>query len=140
MSTERNTNEKIDRKSLFSTLWIFLAVNYIYCDHLSLMEPGVLSGLLQGQIGSVQVNQFFLLAAALIVGIPFIMIVLSRVLNHRLNRWVNIIAGLIMVVIQIGTLNMGTGPSLVYLFYSTIEVITNLVIIFLAWKWRNPEE
>jgi predicted tellurium resistance membrane protein TerC len=139
MSTERNINEKMDRKSLFSTLWIFLAVNYIYCDHLGLMEPGVVSGLMAGQIGSIPITQIFLLAAALIIGIPFMMIVLSRVLKHRINRWVNMIAGLIMIIIQIGTLNVGTAPSLVYYFYSTIEVITNLVIIILAWRWHNPE-
>jgi len=70
--------------------------------------------------------------------IPFMMIVLSRVLKYGANRWTNIIAGAIMIAIQAGTMGMGTAPSLVYLFYSAIEITCNLVIIWLAWMWRNP--
>ena len=128
-----------DMKGVLSTLWIYLAVNYIYCDHLGLMEPEVFQGLATGHIGSTQVNQDFLLAAAVMMQIPFMMIVLSKVLKYGANRWTNIIAGAIMIAIQVGTMGMGTAPSLVYLFYSAIEITCNLVIIWLAWMWRNPE-
>ena len=128
-----------DMNGVLSTLWIYLAVNYIYCDHLGLMEPEVFRGLATGHIGSTQVNQGFLLAAALIMQIPFMMIVLSRVLKYGINRWTNIIAGAIMIAIQLGSMGMGTAPSLVYLFYSAIEITCNFVIILIAWKWRNPE-
>jgi hypothetical protein len=129
-----------DRKNILSTLWIYLSVNYIYCDHLGIMDPGVIKGLLAGQIGSIEVTQVFLLAAAIMMQIPFLMIVLSRVLKYRLNRWVNIIAGILMIVIQIGTMGSGSAPTLVYLFYSVIEVVCNFLIVWLAWKWRKPEE
>ncbi len=46
------------------------------------------------------------------------MIVLARVLKYRVNRWVNIIAGVLMVVIQVGSMGFGTPPTLVYLCYS----------------------
>lgn len=139
MNTVKIPNFLEDKKSLLSALWIFLAVNYIYCDHLGLMEPGNINDLLAGHIGSVQITQLFLLSAAIILEIPFIMIVLSRVLKYRVNRWVNIGVGVIMVIIQIGTMGVGTPPTLVYLFYSTIEIVCNLLIVWLAWKWRNPE-
>jgi hypothetical protein len=139
MNAIRKFTATHDMKGVLSTLWIYLAVNYIYCDHLGLMEPEVFQGLATGHIGSVQVNQQFLLAAALMMQIPFMMIVLSRVLKYGVNRWTNIIAGAIMVAIQIGTMGMGTGSSPVYLFYSAIEITCNIVIIGLAWMWRNPE-
>jgi hypothetical protein len=139
MNTVTKTNMLGDKKSLLSTLWIFLAANYIYCDHLSYMEPGVVNGLMTGHIGSIQVTQGFLLSAALIIEIPIMMIVLSKVLKYRVNRWVNIIAGILMVVIQVGSMGFGTSPSLVYVCYSTIEVVVNLLIVWLALKWRNPE-
>jgi hypothetical protein len=128
-----------DMKGVLSTLWIYLAVNYMYCDHLGLMEPDVFQGLATGRIGSVQVNQEFLLAAAVMMQIPFMMIVLSKVLKYGVNRWINIITGAIMIAIQFGSMGMGTAPSPVYLFYSAIEITCTLVIIWMAWMWRNPE-
>jgi hypothetical protein len=139
MNTVIRTNMLQDKKSLLSTLWIFLAANYIYCDHLSLLEPGAVNGLMAGQIGSIQITQGFLLSAALIIEIPILMIVLSRVLKYRVNRWVNIIAGVLLVLIQVGSMGFGTPPTLVYLTYSILEVVVNLLIVWLALKWRNPE-
>ena len=139
MNTVIRTNLLEDKRSLLSALWIFLAANYIYCDHLSLLEPGAVNGLMAGQIGSIQITQGFLLSAALIIEIPILMIVLARVLKYRVNRWVNIIAGVLMVVIQVGSMGFGTPPTLVYLCYSILEVVVNLLIVWLALKWRNPE-
>ena len=139
MNAIKKINGVQDIKVVLSALWIYLTANYIYCDHLGIMEPEVFQGLATGHIGSVQVNQQFLLAAALMMQIPFMMIVLSKVLKYGINRWINIIAGAIMIAIQIGSMGMGTGPSLVYLFYSAIEITCNIVIIWLAWMWRNPE-
>ena len=96
--------------------------------------------LLTGHIGTIQVTPQFLLVAAFLLEIPFAMIVLSRVLKYGANRWANIIAGLLMTVVQIGTMAMGTAPSPSYLFYSAIEVACNLFIAWYAWKWRNSGE
>jgi len=139
MDTVKRTNTKADMKGIFSTLWIFLSVNYIYCDHLGLMEPEVFQGLMTGHIGAIQITQGFLLASAILLEIPFVMIVLSRVLKYRANRWANIIAGAIMAFVQIGTMGMGTSSSLAYIFYSVIEIVCNLLIVWLAWKWHKPE-
>src|SRR5512138_2028567 len=135
-----NTNNKVataeDVKTILSALWVFLSVNYIYCDHLGFMEPGTVKGLLAGQIGSVQITQEFLLGAAILLEIPFAMIVLSQVLKHGVNRWANIIAAAVLIVVQLGTMGMGTAPSPVYLFYSAIEIACNLIVIWLAWRWN----
>ena len=139
-----NTNQKPagmqDRKAILSTLWIFLSVNYIYCDHLENMQPGVIKELLTGHIGTIQVTPQFLLAAAFLLEIPFVMIVLSRVLKYGANRWANIIAGILMTVVQIGTMWMGTASSPSYLFYSAVEIACNLFIVWYAWKWVKQEE
>jgi hypothetical protein len=139
MNTIKKTVDVQDKKAVLSTLWIFLAANYIYCDVLSHMEPAVIRELIAGTLGSIQVTQVFLLSAAILLEIPFAMIILSRVLPHRANRWANIGAGAIMAVVQVGTMGMGTPPTLHYLFYSAIEVACNLFIAWYAWKWRNPE-
>lgn len=140
MNKNIKTFEIHDRKAILSTLWIFLTANYIYCDVLAHMESTTLRELITGTIGSIQVTQGFLLTAAIMMEIPFAMILLARVLPYRASRWANIIAGAMMVVIQVGTMGMGTAPTLYYLFYSAIEIACALFIVWYAWKWTNPED
>ena len=140
MNTSATPTKKIDAKVLLSTLWIFLAVNYIYRDILSNMEAGTLQGYLAGNIGEITITQGFLLAGAIMMEIPFAMIVLSRILKGAANRWANIIAGILMVVIEVGTMGIGTSPTMHYLFYSAIVIPCNLFIVGFAWMWRNVED
>ena len=139
MNTNSKPAETKDRRAILSTLWIFLVANYIYCDVFSHMVPAAIKELITGTIGSIQVTQGFLLTAAIMMEIPIAMIILSRVLKYRANSWANIIAGAIMAAIQVGTMGMGTPPTLHYLFYSAIEIACNLFIVWYAWKWTNPE-
>jgi hypothetical protein len=139
MNTSANSIKKIDTKVLFSALWIFLAVNYIYRDILSNMEPGVLQGYMAGKVGEITITQGFLLAGALMMEIPFVMIILSQVLKGAANRWANIIAAILMIVIEVGTMGLGTAPTLHYLFYSLIVIASNLFIIWIAWKRYNSD-
>jgi hypothetical protein len=139
MNTSGSAIKKMDPKVLLSTLWIFLSVNYIYRDILSNMEPGALQGYLAGKVGGITITQGFLLAGALMMEIPFAMLLLSRVLKGAANRWANIIAAILMIVIEVGTMGFGTAPTLHYLFYSAIVIACNLFIVWFAWKRRNPE-
>lgn len=139
MNTIIKTAKK-NTKIILILLWVFYSLNFIYCDVLSSLEPGVLAEHMSGYTGggTVKITDGFLLGTAAMFEIPFLMIVLSWVLKYRANRWANIIAGTIFVVAQIGSLFLGT-PSPVYIFYTTIEVAGLLLIVWNAWKWRNPE-
>lgn len=139
MNTSGNSIKQIDARILFSALWIFLAVNYIYRDILTNMEPGTLQGYLAGKVGEIIITPGFLLAGALMMEIPFAMIFLSRVLKGAANRWANIIAAILMVVIEVGTMGFGTTPTLHYLFYSAIVIGCNLFIVWFAWRRFTPE-
>jgi hypothetical protein len=139
MNTNENSSALKTRKMILSTLWIFIMFNYLYCDLISNMESSVLKGYLEGHVGSIQVNQEFMLGAALLMEIPIVMILLSRILKYRANRWANIIAGTFMTVVQISSFSFGTPPTLHYIFYSVIEVACAAFIVWFAWRWRNPE-
>ena len=134
------TNTWGDVKGKLTILWIFLTVNYIFCDVLSNMEPEFFKALMTGGQGAgLQINQRFLLASAVLMEIPMVMIVLSWVLKYRANRWANIIVGMIMAAVQVLSLFTGTPPTLHYIFYSIIEIGCTLFIVWYAWKWRNDE-
>jgi hypothetical protein len=123
-----------DMKVKLSTLWLFAVLNYVYCDVVTLMNPAYVNGLVAGNAGGIQVTPGFLLEAGILVEIPIAMVLLSRVLGHRGNRWANIVAGSIMTVVQAASLFLAT-PGLYYVFFSIIEITATLVIVWYAWKW-----
>jgi len=127
----------MDIKAKLSLLWIFVTVNYIFCDVFTLMYPEGLKQIMSGTVGSVELTQGFLLMFAVIMEIPMVMIVLSRVLKYRPNRLANIAAGMILTLIQAWSLFVDV-PTLHYVFFSVIEISTTLLIVWLAWKWSKP--
>ena len=135
--TEQKTNE-IDMKVKLSTLWIFVMFNYIYADILTLMDPAVLKEIVTGTVGGLEMTQGFLLGAAILMETAIVMVVLSRVLKYRANRWANIISGIIHTAAVFLSLFVGT-PAMYYTFFATIEIACTLLIVWYAWKWVNPE-
>ena len=101
----------MDMKSKLSTLWIFAALNYLYCDVVGLMDRGLLRQFLTGEVDGIPMTQGFLLGAAILVEIPIAMVLLSRFLTYRANRWANIAAGSVMTVVQFLTLFLGTSTT-----------------------------
>ncbi|TLX45525.1 hypothetical protein C1E24_18475 [Pseudoalteromonas phenolica] len=125
------------RQHLLSLLWIFITVNYIYCDVFTLHLAPYLEAFLAGQVGSISITEEFLLIFAFIMQIPMIMILLSRMLAFTLNKYANLLAGIITTSIQAFTVTM--GGSLHYLFFSFFEICAGIFIIYLAATWKKNE-
>jgi hypothetical protein len=125
-----------NRKSLLSLLWIFLTVNYIFCDVMTLHLASYLKAFLSGDVGGMKITEEFLLVFAIILQIPMIMIILSRSLTFTLNKYLNIVAGIITTSVQGFTVIMG-GNTLHYMFFSFFEICTGLFIIYLAVTWKQ---
>jgi hypothetical protein len=134
MNTQIETDKSNDRRPILSTLWIFVTLNYLYCDVMSLMDPPILKQYLSGTVNRMSINGSFLLGAAILMEIPIGMVILSRVLRHKANRLSNIIAGFIMTIVQTLTMFMGM-PAPYYIFCGTIEILTTAFIVWYAWKW-----
>jgi hypothetical protein len=132
-----STNQKIDAKVLLSTLWIFVTLNYLYCDVVTLMDFTQLKQILLGKAGSMDISQSFLLGSAILMEIPIAMVILSRLLKYKPNKIANIIAGSVMTLVQISSLFVGTQPTKYYVFFSVIEIGCTAFIVGYALKWRN---
>ena len=126
----------MDKKVLLSTLWIFLVVNFIFCDVFTLMHSEDLKNLLSGSIDGMQITQEFLLGFAIVMEVSMAMILISRFLNRKYNRILNLIFGALLAVVQIGSLTVGS-ITLHYGFFSVIEIVTCISIVWVAWKWKN---
>jgi hypothetical protein len=127
----------LDMNVKLSTLWITASLSYLYCDVMSLMDPELLRQYLKGNVNGLAFTPGFLLGAAILISIPITMVLLSRVLSYRANRWTNITAATFMTVVQSLTLFMGV-PALYYLYLSIIEIACTVLIVGYAWKWRKP--
>ena len=117
-----------DVKVRLSTLWVFMLLNYLYCDVLTGFDPTVPRDM----------SRDALLAASFLMEIPIAMVLLSRMLRYRPNRWSNIIAGAFMAVVQVSTLFVGSGPTAYYVFFSAVEIACLLFIVWTAWRWAEP--
>jgi hypothetical protein len=69
--------------------------------------------------------------------IPAVMVFLSLTLKAKVNRWVNIILGVLYTVVNISNFIGETWAF--YLFFCVVEIVLTSLIIGYAWTWRNPE-
>jgi hypothetical protein len=128
----------MNKKMLLSTIWVFVVLNYLYCDVVSLMDSNLLKQYLSGTVNGMEFTQGTLLAAGILMEISISMVLLSRVLPHNTNRWANIIAGVITTAVQAMSLFAG-APAMYYLFFSIIEIVSTAAVVWLAWTWREQE-
>jgi hypothetical protein len=122
-------------KTRLSTLWIFAMLNYLYADIVTLMDPEARKIIQSGSVGPLQINQGFLLGAAILMETAIAMVLLSRVLKYRANRWANVIAGIIHTAAMSLSLLTST-PAPYYIFFAAMEIPCTLFIIWLALRWK----
>jgi Family of unknown function (DUF6326) len=126
------TTTGIDPKIKLSLLWIFVLLNMAYADILSLMDP---TSAIREVMGGAPLPSGGLVLGAIIMETAIVMVILSWVLNYKVNRWVTIIIGAINIF---GVVTGGHGPY--YVFFATVEVACMLLIIWFAWKWKPAVE
>ena len=130
MNSNNKTPKMQDMKVRLSALWLFAMLTYTYGDVVTLMDPV--------KHGSIPMTEGFLLGGSIFMMIPITMVLLSRILNYRASRRASIIAGIIMTATLPVTLFVAV-PTSYYVFFTVIEIICTALIVWYAWKWRNPE-
>lgn len=130
MNTIKKTTDGQDTKGKLSALWLFAMLTYTYGDVVTLMDPV--------KHGSIQLTEGFLLGGSIFMMIPITMVLLSRLLKYKASRLASIIAGTIMTAALTATLFVAV-PTMYYAFFTVIEIASTAVIVWYAWKWRNPE-
>ena len=98
-------------------------------------RPGFLEEIMTGIVNGVQITEELMLLGGIMAEVPISMVLLSRVLKYRVNRWANIIAGAITIAMII---NNGV-KDLDDIFFATIEIVALTLIVWCAWKWRRQK-
>jgi hypothetical protein len=133
--TKMNSIKKIDTKALLSTLWIVVMLNMLKADILSLFIPGAAEEVARTSASAGASIPQLMLVGAIMGQLGIAMIVLSRVLKYGVNRWANIVVGVITIAYIWG--GMASYPH--YIFIATVETLCLLLIVWIALKWRNVE-
>ena len=114
------------RKQILQTIWIFILVNMLYADVLSLMDPASpIRSIMQGE----PVPAGGLIAGAVLMETAIMMIILSRVLSFKLNR----IVTSIVCVINMAAVATG-GHGTYYIFFAVVEIIAMLAVLIISWR------
>ena len=138
MESNRDMTEA-ERKTVLSTMWIFVLLNMVYADILGMLRPGYLEFL---DRMSQQLSGGAVLLFAVLMEVVIVMVPLSKILNRRANRWTHFAAVPLSILWVVGPSLMptlGDTTPLSYVFFATIEVATMLTILWFVWRWPKPD-
>ena len=124
---------KFSTRTILMGLWITLMLLYIYCDIYSFFRPNHINEINDGFMGPFQINQISLVIAAMMMAIPALMIVANLFIRLVIIKWINIIAGIVYTLVNIGNIMGETWAY--YLTYGVIEIMITVLIIINSIKW-----
>jgi hypothetical protein len=128
---------KINVKLKLSALWASVMFLYIYGDYFGLYAPGTVKSMLAGKMPPFgDATQGVLIGTSTMMAIPSFMIFLSVALKANVNRWVNIIFGVVYTLIIIMTAS-GSWPF--FIFLAVLEVALTGLVVWYAWTWPRLE-
>ncbi|UCD62168.1 MAG: hypothetical protein JSV59_06290 [Flavobacteriaceae bacterium] len=127
----------VNIKIKLAALWTSVTFLYIYGDYFELYAPGKVDSLISGENNLS--SPTLLLIASIILAIPSLMIFLSLILKPNLNKWLNIVFGLLftLMMLLIAVTSITPWYSF-YVFYAILESILTATIVWYAFKW--PKE
>ncbi len=136
IATKKSTemaDVQINVKLKLATLWVALMFLYVYADILSFYRPGHIEEITAGMMGPFPVTQAGLLSAAILMAIPSVMVFLSLALPAGVNRWTNLLCGVLYTLVNISNL---IGESWAYYITTgVVEIVLTLLIMGYAWQW-----
>jgi hypothetical protein len=139
-SSVTNTSDfedlKVNIKIKLSALWASVTFLYIYGDYFELYVPNKVQGIINGN--SMLDNPVKLFAASVLLVVPSLMVCLSVILKTKINRRLNLIAGIfftaIMLLIAVTSISEWRA---FYVFYAIVESMLTSIIVWYAWRWTK---
>jgi hypothetical protein len=121
-----------------SVLWIFMGFTSLALLTLNTYDPNSTKGLIPG----LQITPQVLLGAAIMFLTPFVMAFVCLILRDSLNRWANIIVGLVFAIFQFSGVAYGLSRLAISDAYlelmQTAVFVAPALIVWYAYRW--PKE
>ena len=119
-------------KVKLAALWTSAMFCYVYGDFVGLFKPGKLQMMIAGRMPLGEVSQGVLIGMAVVMAIPSVMVFLSLVMSPRINRWTNIVFGVLYTAIMLLAIRRAWY---FYTLFGWIEIILTALIVWYAWTW-----
>jgi hypothetical protein len=138
MKMDRSATHTLDAIQIkLSALWISRMLVGFLGDVLRFLEPGMMAKIIGGDIDGMQMTDGMLLAAAIIMLLPILMVFLSLTMRYKANRLANIILAVFLFVFDLIGLPGYTSP------YATVLILVgmgfNALTVWYAWRWQKTD-
>ena len=128
-----------DVKIKIAMLWLVFFCVMILTPTLELYLPGFIEDIIAGESGGEPITAEVILLLAIITLIPPIMAVLSITLKDSINRWANIIGGIVFAGLSLMTPIEYLPEQDAYyaglILVGIVEFVVAALIVWYAWKW-----
>jgi hypothetical protein len=146
-TSQSNSNKKLsqlnddffekNRRNIYSSMWAFASLNYLYCDLVAFMDKDLHTQYHTGVVDGTNLTPQFLTGAAVMMQIAIANVFLPQVIkNDRTLKWVQVASGITMTLIQSATLFVGK-PTPYYATFSALEIGATTFITINALKWKT---
>lgn len=131
-------------KARLSVLWVVMAVGTVSAMFLSLLMPGVIEGIMAGEMEGMELSEWMMAVYALFFIIPIALAILSLTLKGSANRWLNFIFGIIWVIwfiVEIFGHATAAEPVPIAMWLMIIAgIVISACIVYFAWKLPKQQE
>ncbi|NMH88699.1 DUF6326 family protein [Flavivirga algicola] len=120
-------------RTKLSFLWVYVLMNIIIKDIHDLFRPGLLKEMQNGIVNGNTITEELMLIGGILLELPILMIVLSQLLPYKSNKWLNVCAANLSILI----LFMNPPNDLddgFFLIMTTVGLIAITVFAFKYYK------
>lgn len=124
-------------KTRIAILWMIEAVGMSVYMFLLFLKPGIVQGIMAGNLGDMRITQGLGFFFGIFWWIPFVMAFLSLTLKDTVNQWTNLVMGILIAAFcVIGLIESAIKgfPAAIPVDYF-IGVLGGALIAWYAWKW-----
>jgi hypothetical protein len=118
-----------DVRLILSALWVATMLTYLLGDVLRIFSGDFVAG----EISGMKASQGMWMAAAILMLIPIVMVFLSLTLPYPINRWVNIIAAVLLFGVNL--IGVPGYPGAYDKFLIVVSLGFNVLTVWYAWNW-----
>jgi uncharacterized protein DUF6326 len=133
---EDRGDRKFRMTTNLSALRIAVMLRSVYGNHFGSSIPGRSRATLAGKPRPFRTMQGVIVAAALVMALPAIMVFLSLLIEPWLKRWSNVALGILYALIMLTM--MLPGGWMVYLVLGAVEIALTVLILSPASNWSRP--
>ena len=130
-----------DWKIKSSVLWLVFGFASIWSHMSELSLPGFIEEITAGKLGGIQITPELLLVLTILILFPPVMAFLSLTLKNSVNRWANIILGLVFagiaLIFPIQYIANQSAYSAFMMLVGIVQFVAAALIVWYAWKSKQ---